>query len=152
MPSNKKIIEMLYRQHRELSQHEVEKIHQYIDDTMERIVYQNNCILISSELVIHEDLIKRNYENLTNYEAVVNQINLNKVFETDNLSAKFALRFFKSFKKRLKIKFADLPFGASLVLENSNWVFRFHINRNNQGIWAEENIKNVDMPLIFELF
>ncbi|NLZ45714.1 MAG: hypothetical protein GX896_03380 [Clostridiales bacterium] len=151
MPSNKKMIELMYLQKENMPQEQIDKVQQYINTTVDNIVYQNECILLHSGLSEPMEFIHDNYVSLSSFENLTNQIDLNQVFQIESISSKFALYFFREFKKKIKEKFPDIQFCLTMVLENTSWHLRFHINRGEEGLLIDKNVKYSNKPLIYDI-
>ena len=110
------------------------------------IVY-DECNALDSKTNSEEEITKR-YGDRTGFEIWYNEIRLSRY---KNFNIGYILPFLDAIKHKMKTKYPRLYCYVIYVTETQDIDFRFHVYREEEGMWLDDNIEEETNPLLYDL-
>ena len=110
------------------------------------VVY-DECGALDGKTVSEEEITKR-YGDRTGFEMWHNEIRLSR-YERFNIGC--VLPFLEAVKERMKALFPRQFCYIVYVTGTQDVDFRFHVYREEEGMWLDEDIEQVAEPLLYDL-
>lgn len=147
MKSNRRMNTLLLKGG-ELSPNDLTLTEKRIEKLFGDLRYENGCLFLAT----HNG--KANAESVsdkTDFEACHNEILINSLFTKRKISSAFAMQFFAQFNARLQSEF-DEKICAIMSEDDGRWTYRFHIVREGEALWINEDLERFSQPIMYDVF
>lgn len=108
----------------------------------ESVIYDEDEI---DESTINFERVFKFVGDWTGYEISCNEIRIENIMLSPNQYVTFA----NMLQKMLKNKYKDKDFVVYICLNDDYIEIRFHIYRENEGFWLNENLNMYNSPILY---
>lgn len=110
--------------------------------------HENGCLFLATH---NGEASSENVTDKTDFEAGHNEILLNSLFPKKKITPAFAAQFFAQFNARLQFEH-DEKFCAIMSEDDGRWTYRFHIVREGEPLWINEDLERFSQPIMYDVF
>lgn len=149
MSCNEKMKTLLASGTKMPTEKELLKIDSRLEKLFADIKSDNGCLYLAAH---NGTASPEGFTDKTEFEAGCNEILINAQFpKGTKITPRFALMFFVQFNARL----AALRPGkicAVMSEDEGRFTYRFHLVREDEGLWISEDLEKFAQPIMYEIF